>query len=161
VALFKAGVSILNETIRNSSMILINASISIQNAAQQAMSSFTNCLSSRSSSSSSGSSGSIISSLFLIIDPIVSAPICAAKVTTQLIPAFVTTASTQIQSAMQILNQLLSPSSLNSSIRTLPQVAGLGANLTLRFAAKIATILQQAMQCMTQGFSSAITGFNG
>jgi len=157
VALFKTGVSILNETIRNSSMIITNISNSMQNAAQQAMSNYTACL----SSGSSSSNGGLFSIFFSLFTSFVSPATCASKVTTQLIPAFINTTTTQIQNATQIFSQLLSPSSLNSSVHTLPQMAGLGANLTASFAAQIVDIGAQAMKCMAQGFSSAMTGFSG
>jgi hypothetical protein len=154
VALFKAGVSILNETIRNSSMILINVSISIQNATQQAMSNLTACISSSSSSSRNSGFGFFFS-----------APLAMFTCTTTVIPqqfsAFISRMKTQIQSVLQIFSQLSSPSSLNSTVHTLPQMFGLGANLTASIAAQIAAIGAQAMECVAEGMSSAATAFSG
>jgi hypothetical protein len=138
VATFVAGISILNETIRNSSKILINVSISLQNAIPQAFSNFTTCVS---------NNRGLFSSFFAI-------PSCVAKVATNQFAAFANTISTQIQSAQKILNQLLKPSSINSTVHTLPQMADLAANAFSTVGAQIAAINEQALQCIAQVLNS-------
>jgi hypothetical protein len=119
----------------------------MQNATMQAMSNYTVCVNSR-----------MRSGIFAMA----SAPFtCGMTVATQQIPAFANTMSTSIQNATRIVSQLLSPSNLDSTVHTLPQMAVLGTNLTATFAIQLAVLVQQAIQCIAGGMNSTATGFSG
>ena len=157
--LFKAGASILNETIRNGSYILGNVSSAIANAIPQAIANYSACLSS--GGGGGGGGGGFFAIFTSLASSFISPATCAARVAGQQFSLFANTTNTQIQSAMQIFNQTLSPSDMNSSIHTIPQMAALSANLSASFAAEVVAIGLQAMACAAQTAGSVAAAFSG
>jgi hypothetical protein len=138
VALFNAGVSVLNQTIWNGSKILINVSSSLMNAIPQAISNYTKCVSSSKS----------IFSFFIAI------PSCGVAAVTKQFAAFANTTNAQIRSAQKIFNQLLSPSSTNSTVHTIPQMANLAAQIMTSAGGELAAVSAQTMLCIEQALNS-------
>lgn len=81
-------------------------------------------------------------------------PSCGVAAATQQFAAFTNTTSAQIKSAQQIFTQLLSPSSLNSTVHTIPQMAGLAANMSASVAAQLAAVSEQTLECIAQVLNS-------
>ena len=141
MALFKAGASILNETIVNGSKILRNVASNLTSAIPQAISNYTTCVRSYKGFFS-----------FIGIGT------CAATVGTKQFAVFANTTTAQIQSAQRIFSQLLSPSSVNSTVHTLPQMAELTAQIFTSVAAKIAALNEQTWECLAQALNATFTG---
>jgi hypothetical protein len=137
VALFRAGASIVNETFQNGSQILTSVSSSLQNAIPQAISNYTKCLSSN-------------TGLFPFFMGIAT---CGASQVAAQFAGFANTVNAQIQSSQKIFSQLLSPSSINSTVHTIPQMADLAAQMFSSLASQLMGIDAQTMQCIAQAMN--------
>lgn len=137
MALFRAGASIVNETFQNGSKILTSVSTSLQNAIPQAISNYTKCV----------SSNRDLFSFFIAI------PTCGVTQVEAQFAGFAKTVNAQIQSSQQIFNHLLSPSSINSTVHTLPQMADLAAHMFSSLASQLTGIDEQTMRCIAQAMN--------
>jgi len=88
-------------------------------------------------------------------------PSCSARVGALGFTAFANTTTASIQGAQRIFTQLMSPSSINSSIHTLTQMANLGTDLSLRAANDLAAAGAQAMACAAQILNATVVAFSG
>jgi hypothetical protein len=142
VTLFRAGISIVNETIRNGTQILANATRSVATAIPQAVSNYTACL----------GSGRGLFSMFTGFFT------CSISTATQQFGVFLNTTNTTIQATQKMFTQLLSPSPINSTVHTLPQMAALAGNLSVSVAGQLAAATAQAIACIAQILNSTISG---
>jgi hypothetical protein len=143
VRLFRAGVSVLNQTIQNATRILANTSVSLASATAQAFSNFTACV-------ASGRGGFIFG--------IITAPVsCAFTVVPQQISAYVNTTRTNIQATGQMFSQLLSPSDVDSPVPSIPQMAVMAGRASATFAADLAVLGNQTIQCIAQAMNTTVT----
>lgn len=141
MALFKAGASIINQTIHNGTKILTAAATSLSTAIPQAISNYTKCVSS-----------------YKGLTSFIGFGVCVATVGAKQFAVFANTTNTQVQAAQRIFNQLLSPSSVNSTVHTLPQMAEMATQIFASVAAKIAAATAQAVACVAQTMNATFAG---